>query len=102
MPALLRLGALAGLEEHQRDAVVGEQRPQPVRMNSLVAAAGEFLGVIWVLKAEAPQAHVTVVNAVAVEVHHVIRLTSLLGPRQLGLQGGIGGWMQLGEAQQIP
>ena len=100
--ACFRLGALAGLQQHQRDAVIVQQRPQPVGEHRFVAAAGELVAVGWTFKAEAPQAHAAVVDAVAVEMHHVIGLSSLLGPRQLGLQARVGGRVQQGELQRIP
>ncbi len=96
------LGALAGLQQHQRDAVVVQQRPQLVGVQRLVAAPGELVAVAGILKAEAPQAHAAVVDAVAVEMHHVIGLSGLLGSGQLGLQGGVGGGVQQAEMQHLP
>jgi hypothetical protein len=88
---LLGLGALAGLEEHQRDAVIAQQGAELVGEDGVVAAPFEPGAVLRPLEAEAAEADPAVIDPVAVEVHHLVG--PLLGAGTLerltqGRQGG--------------
>ena len=93
---LASLGALAGIEADQRDAVVAQQRAELVAKNGHMPALLQLAAVFGALEAEPAEAHAWVVNAVAIEVHHVIWPLLVAGALQFGAQGG-----QRGRAEQL-
>ena len=93
---LASLGALAGIEADQRDAVVAQQRAELVAENGAMPALLQLAAVFWALEAEPAEAHARVIHAVAIEVHHVIRPLLVAGALQFGPQGG-----QRGGAEQV-
>ena len=85
---LASLGALAGIEADQRDAVIAQQWAELVAENRDMPALLQLAAVVWALEAEPAEAHARVIHAVAVEVDHVIRPLLVAGALQFGPQGG--------------
>ena len=92
---LLGLRGLAGLQEHERDAVMAQQRAELAGEDGEVPAPVELDDVLRVLEAEPPEADGAVIDAVAVEVDDVVGLAGAAGAVELLAQGG-----QCGRAEQ--
>ncbi len=73
------LRRLAGFEEEERDAMVAHHARDPVGVYQLAAAALELVQIRRVFETELAQVMSAVVDAVAIEVDHVIRLAPLTG-----------------------
>ena len=73
------LRGLAGFEEEERDAMVAHHARDPVGVDQLAAAALELVEIRRIFETELAQVMSAVVDAVAIEVDHVIRLAPLMG-----------------------
>jgi hypothetical protein len=85
---LLGLRGLAGFEEDERDAVSAQQRPELAGEDVEVPALVELADVLRVLEAQPAEADTAVIDAVAIEVDHVIRLAGAAGAIEFLTQGG--------------
>jgi hypothetical protein len=101
---VLGLGALAGIQKDQRDAVVAQHRTQGVGVHQEMPAPVRAVAVARVLEAETAQAHPAVVDPVAVEMDAVVGGARIEGAFEFRAQGREGRGLkeaQIDQAAQV-
>ncbi len=109
---VFRLSRLAGFQHKQRQVRVTQHGRQVVRRNNRGAPTTHLAGLVVfygtrltsvarVFETQRTPAVTSVVNSVPVEMHHVIRLTVLVSPQQLGFQSRQSGRIEQRQPGQI-
>ena len=81
---------LAGFQEHQRNAVIAQQRRQSIGMDQFHAPVFQFAAVLRVFKAQSTQPVLRVINTMPVKMQHMEGFFSIVGVFQRQPQCGQG------------
>src|SRR5262245_11955195 len=92
--SILCLSALTRFEEHERNAIILQQGAEFTGKHCDMSALPKFVDVIWVLKTQPTEADLTVINTVAIEVHNVIGLVSVVCPFEFGTESRKRRWAE--------